>query len=91
MKMGRCIRMSSGSRRRVKRERRPLSREDRILPATRRDDAIPQRADVVGDGLPVAEPGSVEVRFCIAAPLDAQDMPNRASTDGMVRNFPLVA
>jgi hypothetical protein len=33
----------------------------------------------------------VDVRKCIAAPLDAQDMPNRASTDGMVRNFPLVA
>jgi hypothetical protein len=28
-------------------------------------DAIPQRADVVGDGLPVAERASVEVRFCI--------------------------
>jgi hypothetical protein len=28
---------------------------------------------------------------CIAAPLDAQDMPNRASTDDVVRNLPLVA
>src|SRR4029077_1708863 len=28
---------------------------------------------------------------CIAAPLDAQDMPNRASTDAVVRNLPLVA
>src|SRR5262245_6393541 len=36
------------------------------LRAIRRHDAIPQRADVVGDGLPVVEPGSVEVRFCIA-------------------------
>ena len=59
--------MSSGSRRRVKRERHPLNRKIEILPATRRDDAIPQRADVVGDGLPVAGPGSLEVRSCIAA------------------------
>jgi hypothetical protein len=58
-----------------------------ILQATCRDDAIPQRAHVVGDGLPVAEPGSVEVGFCIAAPFDAQDMPNRASTEGVVRNL----
>jgi hypothetical protein len=28
---------------------------------------------------------------CIVAPLGAQDMPNRASTDGVVRNLPLVA
>ena len=37
------------------------------------------------------KPGSLDVRKCIAAPLDAQDMPNRASTDGVVRNLPLVA
>jgi hypothetical protein len=56
--------MSSGSRSRVKRERHPLSREDRILTSDPSCDAIPQRADVLGDGLPVAEPGSVEVRCC---------------------------
>ena len=33
----------------------------------------------------------LDVCFCIAAPLDAQDMPNQASTDGLVRNLPLGA
>jgi hypothetical protein len=32
-----------------------------ILPASHRDDAIAQRAEVVGDGLPVADPEPVEV------------------------------
>jgi hypothetical protein len=67
--------MSSRSRPRVKRERHPLNREDRNLTSDRRDDAIPQRADVIGDGLPVAEPGSVEVRFCIIALVSRDNSP----------------
>jgi hypothetical protein len=46
---------------------------------------------MVSGDLPVADHGYVEDRSCIAAPLDAQDGPNRASTDGVVRNLPLVA
>ena len=33
----------------------------------------------------------IDVRKCIAAPLDAQDMLNRGSMDGMVRDLPLMA
>ena len=32
--------------------------------------AMKKRADVVDDGLPVADPGSVEVSFCIAVSMD---------------------
>ena len=32
-----------------------------ILPAPHRDDAIPQRAEAIGDALPVADPEPVEV------------------------------
>ena len=46
---GRCHRKAD---RRSQRDCRPPSRGDRNLPATRRDDAIPQQADVVGDGQP---------------------------------------
>jgi hypothetical protein len=56
---------SSGSRRRGQPNAIHSAAKIEVLPATRRDDAIPQRADVVGDGLPVASPGSGEVRLCI--------------------------
>ena len=42
-----------------------------ILPATRRNDAMTQRADVVGNGLTVANRGAVEVGSCISAGIPA--------------------
>src|SRR5262245_48059449 len=56
-----------------------------IVPATRRDDAIPQRADVVGDGLPATEPGSVEIRKWIAGSGSA------AATAGDRRSDPIAS
>jgi hypothetical protein len=45
------------------------------IPATRRDDAIPQQADVVEDGLPVTDRVSVKVRFCIIGSVGSRMAP----------------